>query len=148
MKGISPLIATVMLVAITVAMVSIYAGWYTSLLGGQTNTVTNKTKIAVDCTSARLSVLDVYLDTTNNMSRVNVRNSGQVDDNIVSVFVYNSLGINATNMSAVPVTINMGTTLSFEFNTSGVIPACGNFSSAVVTSECKREIFTSTPKGC
>ncbi len=148
MKGLSPLIAAVMLVAITVAMVSIYAGWYTSLLGGQTRTVENRTKIAVDCTSARLSILDVYLDTANNVSRVNVRNSGQVDDNIVSVFVYNSLGINATNLSAVPVIIKTGNTLTFEFNTSGVIPACGNFSSAAVTSECKREVFTSTPKGC
>ena len=147
-KGISPLLAVVFLIAMTVAIATAYMGWYSSLIGSQSRTVENRTRIGIDCTAARTSILDVYMDFTNNVSRISVRNSGQVDDNIVSANVYNSFGINATNMSAVPAAIKKGDTLSFEFNITGVIPACGNFSQAVVSGECKRDIFTATPKGC
>lgn len=148
MKGISPLLAGVFLIAITVVIATAYMGWYSTLIGSQTRTVENKTEMAIDCTAARMSILDVYMDFSNNVSRVNVRNSGQVNDNIVSVNVYNSFGINATNMSAMPVIISKGDTMSFEFNITGVIPACSNFSKAIVSSQCKTDTFTSTPKGC
>ena len=148
MKGISPLIAAVLLIAMTVTIATLYTGWYTSLISNQGRTIENRTKMSIDCTSARVSILDVYMDFTNNVSRVNVRNSGQSDDNIVSANVYNSFGINATNMSATPKAIKKGDTLSFEFNITSIVPACGNFSRAIVASECKTNTFTSTPKGC
>ncbi len=147
-KGISPLIAAVFLIAMTVAIATSFMGWYSTLLGSQSATVENKTKIGIDCTAARLSILDVYMDFTNNVSRINVRNSGQVDDNIVSIALYNSHGMNATNLSAIPKVINKGDTLSFEFNMTNIIPACGNFSKVIVSSQCKTGTFTSTPKGC
>ena len=148
MKGISSLIAAVLLIAITVVVTTIYSGWYTSLLGGQTKTIENKTRLIIDCTAARISILDVYLDFTNNVSRVSVRNSGQSDDVIASANVYNSNGINGTNLSALPANVIKGDTISLEFNITGVIPACGNFSKASVASQCKTDSFTSTPKGC
>jgi len=148
MKAISPLLAVILLIAITVVIGTLYMGWFSSLIDTQSRIVENKTKIGVDCTAARISILDVYMDFTDNVSRVNVRNSGQIDDNVVSVSVRNSLGIDATNMSAVPKQINKGDTLSFEFNITDVIPACGNFSKATVATQCKTDEFTSTPKGC
>ena len=148
MKGISPLIAAVLLIAITVAVTTVFMGWYSTLVSSQSRTVENRTRTGIDCTAARISILDVYMDFTNNVSRVSVRNSGQVDDVIISTVEYNSLGVNTTNMSQMPKNIAKGDTLSFEFNITGVIPACGNFSKVIVSSECKRAEFTSTPKGC
>ena len=148
MKGISTFIASVFLIAITVVAATLYMGWYSTLITGHSRVVENKTITAIDCTAAKISVLDVYMDFANNVSRVNVRNSGQTDDIIVAVFVYNSIGINATNSSEVPKVIRKGDTLTFEFNITGTIPACGNFSKVIVASECKTETFTSTPKGC
>ncbi len=148
MRGISPLLAAVLLISVTVVIATLYAGWYSSLIGGQTKMIENKTRQSIDCTAARISILDVYMDFANNISRVNVRNSGQVDDTIISANIYNSFGINGTNLSALPTALNKGNILSLEFNITGVIPACGNFSKAFIASQCKTDSFTSTPKGC
>ena len=148
MKGISPLIASVMLIAITVVIAASYGSWFTNLLAGNSDTIANKTRMAIDCTSAHMFIQDVYMDFSRNISHVNVRNSGQSNDNIITVALYNSFGISAGNLSSVPKFIRSGDSLTFDFNISATAPACGNFSRAQVASQCRSDTFASTPKGC
>src|SRR3989338_9510193 len=103
-KGISPLIATVMLIAITVIIATIQSGWLTSFTKTQQDTIENRSTEIVDCTSADITVDDVYLDFTTNVSRVHIRNTGQVNNlGIVSVLLLTRTGDQmpvVTNMSS------------------------------------------------
>ncbi|MBI2972055.1 MAG: hypothetical protein HYY37_06550 [Candidatus Aenigmarchaeota archaeon] len=148
MKGVSPLIAFVMLIVIAVVVVPLVLGWYTTVIGTTQNKVGNVTKQQIDCTAAEMSIQDVYIDLPTNRSRVSVKNTGYVYDVIVSAVMLNRLGENASRLTAVPINLSRGDTTSIEFNLSGTITTCGNFSKVQVVSLCKSSVFESSPKGC
>ena len=89
MKGLSPLVATVLLIAISLTIIAIIMGWVTDLIRDQTGTIGNRTGEAVDCTAADIHIEDVYLNMVTNVSRVHVRNSGQIDLEITSASLSN-----------------------------------------------------------
>ena len=149
MKGISPLIATVLLIAITLTIISIIMGWVTKLIEGQTETISNRTGEAVECTGAEITIDDVYLDFSANVSRIHVRNSGQIDLEIESASLSNNSGVRADNLTALPVSIPKSDALKeVLFNITDVIRTCGDFSNALVTTNCGNayDEFTGTPK--
>jgi len=77
-KGISPLIAGVLLIAFTLAVAAIISGWLTSL----TKTTTEKTEkgvsTQVECSKAVIEIDRVWENPTGNTS-VLVHNKGTVD---------------------------------------------------------------------
>src|SRR3989338_6921713 len=92
MKGISPLIAAVLLIAITVAIATLVSGWISTVTRGTQIAAENKTTEAVDCAAASISIDNVYM-AGNNTVRVSVRNSGQTNDlQITNVTVINNTG--------------------------------------------------------
>ena len=149
MKGLSALVATVLLIAITLTIVSIIMGWVTDLIKGQTTTIGNRTGTAVECTGAGIHIEDVYLDLTTNVSRVHARNSGQIELEIKSASLSNQNGVMAANLTVFPVSIPRSDALKeVLFNITGVITVCGNFSNAIVTTNCGNAYykFAETPK--
>jgi flagellin-like protein len=152
MKGISPLIATVILIAVTVSIVSIIGTWVTTLTKEETGDITNKTGEATDCTGANIEIRDVYIDLSSNISRVSVWNSGYVDDSIVAALLQNEDGETAPNLTAFPLSLPRGSLKSIEFNISNFnvtngTTACNDFSQAIVTTLCPPSAkFTGTPK--
>ncbi len=148
MKGVNTMIAATLLIAITVAAATLFSGWATSLTSQQTQTVGNKTKTAVDCTNARLTIDSVYLDFAANKSRVSVKNSGFLDDVITSAAVVNAAGSSARNLTAFPVKLLKGNSVSIEMNITGIMSVCSNFSQAIVSTQCTSKIFDGTPKNC
>jgi FlaG/FlaF family flagellin (archaellin) len=148
MKGLSPLIATVLLIAISLSIIAIIMGCVTTLVKDQTGTISNRTGEAVECTGADIYIEDVYLDFSANVSRVHVRNSGQIDLEIRSASLSNHMGVTAANITTFPVSIPKSDALKeVLFNITNVINACGNFSNAVVTTNCGNAYykFTGTP---
>ena len=148
MKGLSPLIAIVLLIAITLTVISIMMGWVTDLVTGQTGTIGNKTSEAVECTGAVITIDDVYIDFSTNRSRVHVRNSGQLDLGITSASLTNQRGEKASNLTAFPITgFDKGNIEEIVFNITNVITVCGNFSKVIVATNCgnAKDDFTSTP---
>lgn len=148
MKGISPLVATVLLIAIAVMIASIIMNWVTSLTKEQTSTIGNRTGEAVECTAAVITIDDVYIDFSTNKSRVHVRNSGQINLDITSASLTNQRGEKASNLTAFPITgFGKGITQEVVFNITRIITACGNFSKAIVVTNCgnAKDEFTSTP---
>jgi len=148
MKGVSTYIAVTLLIAATVAIATLFSGWITTLTQAQTQTVANKTKAGIDCTRANVNIDEVYLDLTANKARINVRNSGFFDDLIISAVVITANGNVATNLTAFPIKLSQGDAASIELNTSGIITACGNFSQAIVATQCVSREFDGTPKNC
>ena len=148
MKGLSALVATVLLIAITLTIVSILMGWVTDLIKSQTETIGNRTGEAVECTGAVITIDDVYIDFSTNKSRVHVRNSGQMGLDITSASLTNQRGEKASNLTAFPITgFDKGLIEEIVFNITNVITVCGNFSKAIVATTCGNAEgkFTSTP---
>ncbi len=148
MKGLSPLLATVLLISITVAIATIVMGWMTNVTKESQITIGNKTATAVDCSASDISVDAVYMDFSANRSRVAVRNSGFVDDKIVSASMLNSNGDTLGVVTSLPINMSKGALATIEFNMSGKMSNCNNFSQIIVTTQCTYDKFKSTPKGC
>lgn len=142
------MIAATLLIAITVATATLFAGWATTLTQQQTQTVGNKTKAGVDCTRAAITIDAVYLDFAANKSRINVKNSGLLDDSIVSASVLNAAGSAAANLTAFPVKLLKGNSAGIEMNITGIMTVCSNFSQAIVATQCVSKVFDGTPKNC
>lgn len=136
MKGLSAIVTAVLIISIAVLLAVIIMNWITVLTKDTTSTISNKT---AQCTSgADLTVEDVYIDFKTNISRVSVRNSGLIDEEIISALLIAKDGqrANMTNTTTLPLFISRGDIKTLEFNITGRINACVNFSKASVSGKC------------
>lgn len=150
MKGISPLIAAVLLIAFTVAIATLVAGWFSTLAGGTTEKVTNTTDLAVDCSAASINIKEVYVKAgLAGTVRVLVENNGFTDNlNISSAFAYNSTG-NAFVATEVPVSdFDRGEIQILTFSDANMSTCPNNFDRVIVTTSCGgvSDTFSGTPK--
>ncbi len=130
-KGISPLLASVLLIATTVVISTMFAGWLASTTSITQATITNKTNEGVACAAAEITIDDSYITngSTSETASVILRNSGGTDDlTITSAQLYNKNGDNIT-ASNVPISnFDRGSTstLSFSFKPAGDSSKYGN----------------------
>ncbi len=153
MKGISALLATVLLVAFTVALATIVFSFLSTTVRTTTTTTTNKTTEALDCSVAGISIQDVYASGSSGAStvRVVVKNTGFTNGlSIVNAVVYNASGVNFTT-GDVPLTgFDRGEIATLTFNnvnlSGGGCPTA--FSQAIVATTCGgiSDTFRGTPK--
>ena len=90
-KGISPLIAAVLLIAFTMAVAAILTAWVTSFTQRTTEDVGNTSEQLVSCSFAGLSIYDAILGTDDSMT-ISMANTGTKDLNGVSVVIFHSNG--------------------------------------------------------
>lgn len=152
MKGVSPLIAAVLLIAFTVAIATLIMGWFSSFTRSTTTSVTNATTLAVNCADARVSILDVYLQTGGaagaQVANVIVENTGGSSVGLVSLQVINTTGnVFGTGFTAVGA-LNESQILTFTMTGASFASCPGSFSKAVLTTNCGGigDVFTNTPK--
>ncbi|MBI2076725.1 MAG: hypothetical protein HYT72_05760 [Candidatus Aenigmarchaeota archaeon] len=149
MKGISPLLASVLLIAVTVAIATLVMGWVSTVTRTTQTTVSNRTAAAVDCASASIVIDDVYIATGAATGTVIVRNAGQTDDlYLVSASLYNSTGNSVNPTLTLPVTdFDKGEIQVFTYTSTG-ISSCAAFSKAIVATNCAgvSATFDRTPK--
>jgi len=79
MKGLSPIIATVMLIALTLSIVAILATWFSSLTKSQQENIESGSARLVNCTTANLDLVGVICSNTTKQLQIAVNNLGQVD---------------------------------------------------------------------
>ncbi len=149
-KGISPLIAAVLLIAFTVAIATLIAGWFSTLTRTTTSAVTNKTSLAVDCSSASINIREVFVKAgATGTVRALVENNGFIDDmNITSASVYNNTG-HAVGGTGIPVTdFDRGESVVITFSSVNVATCPTNFDRVVVTTDCGgvSDTFSGTPR--
>lgn len=150
MKGVSPLLATVLLVAGVVAIATLVMGWLSQTVKATQATVTNRTAEGVDCTAAGLVIDDLYVSGTGTTATVRaiVRNSGQIDGLTLSAAqLFNTSGANFSTSSSLG-DLNKGGIANLVFNAS--LAACpSSFSKLIVTTaDCGAlaATFSGTPK--
>ena|SRR3989344_9409076 len=136
MKGLSPLIATVILIVIVVSIAAIITTFATNITRESQDRIENRTQKSVDCSGGEIRIRDVYLQ-PGNYSRVIVENVGLVGGlSIGSAQVINATGYNisATNLPINNFDIGDIETVIFA-NLSGV-NSCSNFSQVVISTSC------------
>jgi flagellin-like protein len=152
MKGISPLIASVMLIAFVMAIGILVMGWMSTLTRTTTATVTNSTDTAIGCSSASINIDEVYVTTgsTNGTVRAIVKNTGYKDGMQVSnAVLLTNTGMNysVSNPTLPYSNFNKGDIVTLQFSNVS-IASCTSFSKVIVTTNCGgiSDTFSGTPK--
>jgi flagellin-like protein len=128
MKGISPLIAAVLLIAFTITIAILIVSWGTSFTTTATSGISNKSSELVECSGAAIEIDSVYV--SGNSISVIVMNSGVRAVTITNMLVTNITG--GTNTSTVNSVLGRGNVVSL--NVSGV--TCTSFSKVLVATSC------------
>ena len=151
MKGITPLIAAVMLVAITVAVGVFIAGWSQQFIHSTTKNVGNKTTEAIDCSPANIDIQDVYVTagTGTGSANVIVKNTGYANNLVITnAQLFNRTGGNFT-ASGLPITgFNKGSIAAINFVGITVVSCPTDFSQVIVATNCGgiSDTFDGSPK--
>ncbi|GEM_PF-1352273 len=149
-KGVSPLIAAVLLIVMAVTIAGLVFSWLNTFTTSTQRKVENRTSEAVNCAGASLRIREVYLQNGSAATvRVVVENTGYVNNLTISgAQVLNTTGHNFTANNT-PLMFNRGEIVTVLF--IGVsMTQCANFSKVLVGTQCGgiNDEWTDTPKGC
>jgi flagellin-like protein len=147
MKGISPLIAAVLLIAATVSLATLIMGWLGTTTSDTTSAISNKTTEAISCSSADITVDAVYLSGTT--VRAVVKNNGFSDNlQIINATLILTSGIMNSTSSTLDTDFDRGEIVSLQFRHDNLV--CANFSKVIVSTNCGSVIreYSGVPKGC
>ena len=86
-KAISPLVATVMLIGITIAVVALISSWVVSMIRSQQEEIGEGGEKQIECTNALLEVVDVICSNSTEELKIAINNIGLIDLYNFSVFV-------------------------------------------------------------
>ncbi len=137
-KGVSAMVAAVLLIAVTVSLAALVSGWLTTIVHTTQVTISNVTATTVNCMSASVVIDDVYISAgAPGSARAIVRNSGQADDlAIQSAYIYNRTG-EAFSAAGLPSTdFDRGEVVTLMFNAVTVASCPGDFIEAIATTDC------------
>ncbi len=146
-KAISPLIATVLLIAFTIAVATIVFGWGTGFVNIISNPITDKGPNTVQCFSANLDVKksDVTYNFSGVLSTLNVSmyNNGQEDLYNFSLGIITNNGVytfNPTNQynASSPLAKGTGTRLNAVNASSGAPSGGETFTKLRITAICRK----------
>ena len=140
MKGISPLIAGVFLIAITVTIAMLVTAWSTAVTRSAQAGISNKSSELTGCSGAAIDIETVYLVTPTGSANatVIVKNSGLVNDlQIISAQLFLANGTNISAQSLPVTNFDRGNIVALSFRNVALGSSCpGNFSRVSVESTC------------
>src|SRR3989344_7265833 len=134
MKGLSPIIAVVLLIAIAVTISIILNAWSQLIITRETSDAGNKTSEVTGCENVEIE--QIYIDFPANRTRVFMRSSG--DTYATSVTLLNTTGGTGNNVTTLPFFLPKGQLMRFEFSNQSMA-SCSAFSKVIVTTNCITE---------
>lgn len=150
-KGLSPLVAVVILIVIVISIGTLVTGWVTTFTRQSQETVTNRTTSSVDCTGASVTIRSVFLNNgTSGSATVIVENTGFVDGlTITSAQILNMTGGNFSSPVVPIYGFSRGDIVSLPFYNISV-PTCAYFSEALLATSCGgvSDSYKQPPEGC
>lgn len=114
MKGISNLIAAVLLVAVTISVVSIFARWAPGIVQDATQGTGDQVRDSIDCNTADLEIQGAKYYGSDNETTVVARNTGRINLSDVRFEAYRSI----TPMNSTKTYIERGRTAAENISTS------------------------------
>ncbi|MBS3054267.1 MAG: hypothetical protein J4431_01910 [Candidatus Aenigmarchaeota archaeon] len=149
MKGVSPLLASIMLIAIVIVVGAMTSGWMTSTVRSAQASSTNKTDTGLQCSGASISIEKVYVTGTAAATvTASVRNSGLTDGLVIqSAQIFNTTGSNFTSSSTPVTAFDRGEIETLTFRNVNFASCPGAFSELRVTTSCGgiADFFTDRP---
>ena len=132
-KGISPLIAGVLMVAFVLAVAAVVGGWFTSVTKTQTREVGSGINQQVECSKAVIDILDAGNSSSGKIFLV-IQNSGTVDlsQGFTILCQKGDTSKTATNSS---VSLSHGSIATVVFNTLDYND-CQNTNITVTSAQC------------
>jgi flagellin-like protein len=139
MKGVSPLISSVLLIAFAIVVAGLYSGWITSFTKTTTEEVQEQSEKKVTCSYGGIALDNVkYNNTSGNISgtveNTDLINLGNID---FEIFYINStrqkLDLNMTLESGERNTFN--SRISINYNKIRVISNCSNVYDEISSSD-------------
>ncbi len=103
MRGVSPLVATVLLLAFVVSLAMIVGGWFSSYVRGVTGEVEETSEEAIGCSGASVAIERIYIDTSKNTSQILVKNMGTIKLTVKGA-IASTAGIVCTNNTGINLT--------------------------------------------
>jgi hypothetical protein len=138
-KGVEPFVADILLVIIGITIAAILLNYSGGFIGARLQ----QTSSALDCTSAELSVTDVYL--SGNAASVIVRNTGRSAVALSSAKLFHKSGPEGIATTEFPLVVPVSSLRAVEFVGA---PICGNFDSVQVFTTCPDLVvrYSGSPK--
>jgi len=135
MKGVSPLVAAVLLIAFTVAVSMIVMGWFSTFVRGTTANISGTTEEAIGCNVASISIEHVYVPASGTgTGKIIVKNTGFKDLQVYGL-IANDTG--SICKSSTAVSVPKGSIGVIEISNCGSMGSnCVHFDRAVVTTNC------------
>ena len=141
-KGVSPLIATVLLIVFTIALGTIIIAWltnYTSTTTEQTSATSNR---LTECAKAAITIDAIYSSTADkNITKVDVRNNGLLKINVTNVVV-SSVGTSCKLVATATEDMQVGDLRSFTNSACSI--TCNSYANTRVTTNCGTATATHT----
>jgi flagellin-like protein len=127
-KGLSPLIATVMLIAITLGVSALLGSWFTSITKTQTEIIEEIATKQINCTGALLSIVDIVCSSTDQQLRVAISNLGDIEMYNFSILakVNNTFYDNKTGGPSITDPLNPGEQAILTYYCSNTLYCVGN----------------------
>ena len=133
MKGISPLIASVLLVVITVVASTLLSSWLSTTTRTQTQSIQNNTQAQLQCQYADLYIKNATYTCNNNCTTgtlhtttVTVVNSGKKTLSFNSIFIRNTTGVITSLALNETKTLNVGDALTVSNTTRATCNGINN----------------------
>lgn len=101
-KGISPLVASVLLLAVTLSAASIFSGWGPNLVRLVTDETDKQTNTTIDCSQAGVEIISAKYFSSDSETSIVLSNTGRSDlDELRAAAWQNNLPMNETTTSLV-----------------------------------------------
>ncbi|MBI1971722.1 MAG: hypothetical protein HYS53_00315 [Candidatus Aenigmarchaeota archaeon] len=140
-KGVSPLVAAVLLISFTMAIAAILATWATQYMSQQTATLTTKGNEA-NCVYARMALDTFTYDKNSNQLILIINNDGRIGLQNFTLFLYNGSGISRVSLETdTSVTNKQNTTLPPGEPRSFIVNGVSNITRFRVVSNCPEYAF-------
>jgi len=140
-KGVSPLVAAVLLISFTMAIAAILATWATQYMSQQTATLTTKGNEA-NCVYARMQLDTHTYDKNSNQLILIINNDGRIGLQNFTLFLYNGSGISRISLETdVSVTNRQNSTLPAGEPRSFIVNGVSNITRFRVVSNCAEYAF-------
>ncbi|MFC2143642.1 hypothetical protein ACFLQN_04560 [Candidatus Aenigmatarchaeota archaeon] len=132
-KGISPLIASVFLIVLVVAVASIITTWLTTLVKTTEEDVSDRTGESIECSNADITIDELFI--SSGSGNAIIINSGFVDNlSLLSSQIINLGGLNFSATNTPVHDFNKGDVVNLYFSDPGI--NCGTFSKLIITTSC------------
>jgi|AntDeeMinimDraft_5_1070356.scaffolds.fasta_scaffold00046_53 flagellin-like protein len=135
-KGISPILASVLLLAVTISVAGVFSGWAPNLAQTVTDQTSNQTEHRLECNDASAEFISASYESTDSEINIALRNNGRADFEELILVAFDS---NDGLMAQTNISIDAGNVANTTISSVNSVPSyvnlysqeCGDISDTI-----------------